>query len=114
MWKEIAHAAEVKEISSLSYDQPVLIFKHSTRCGISSMAKNRLERYWTDEDTERIQPWLLDLIRHRDISQAIADTFGVHHESPQVLLIVNGECIYDASHMGIDYLDIVQKAPAKA
>ena len=109
MWKELANGELLNQIREESRQQPILIFKHSTRCGISSMAKNRLERYWTEQDSQRVQPYLLDLIRYRDISEDIVKEYGVHHESPQVLLIMNGECIYDASHMGIDYQDIVQR-----
>jgi bacillithiol system protein YtxJ len=109
MWKSLSERNLLQEIRDVSRERPVLIFKHSTRCGVSSMAKNRLERYWTDQDTEKIEPYLLDLIRYRDISRSIEETFGVHHESPQVLLIKNGECIYNASHMGIDYQNIIQQ-----
>ncbi len=76
------------------------------------MAKNRIERYWTDEDSGKIQPVLLDLIRYREISHAIALEFSVLHESPQVLLISKGQCVYDASHMDIDYHDILQQVSA--
>ncbi len=107
MWKELSEKNLLGQIKETSRQKPVLLFKHSTRCGISSMAKNRLERYWTAQDSERMDPYLLDLIRYRDISNAIEQEFGVNHESPQVLVIVDGGCVYSASHMGIDYQDIV-------
>lgn len=109
MWKELSENGEIKTLIEDSRNKPVLIFKHSTRCGISSMAKNRLERNWNDKDAESIQTCIIDLIRYRALSQAIADEFQVSHESPQVLLISQGQCIYNASHMGIDYRDIVEK-----
>lgn len=61
----------------------------------------RLESKWDDEINNVITPYYLDLKSFRDISNAIAEKFSVHHESPQVLLIKDGECIYDASHMDI-------------
>lgn len=77
-----------------------LIFKHSTRCSISMMARKRLE-----QDKEYIPAetavYFLDLIRYRDISSAVADIFDVYHESPQLLVIKDGECIYHASHGNI-------------
>ena len=74
-----------------------LIFKHSTRCSISMMAKRRFELDW-DELPADMPLYFLDLIQHRDISSQIAQQFHVHHESPQLLLIKDGECVLDQSH----------------
>ncbi|MCC8426810.1 bacillithiol system redox-active protein YtxJ [Mucilaginibacter sp. UR6-11] len=74
-----------------------LIFKHSTRCSISMMAKRRFELDW-DNLPENMPLYFLDLIQHRDISNQIVQLFQVHHESPQLLLIKDGECILDQSH----------------
>ena len=74
-----------------------LIFKHSTRCSISMMAKRRFELDW--EDLPQDMPlYFLDLIQHRDISGQVVQLFDVHHESPQLLLIKDGECILNQSH----------------
>ena len=77
-----------------------LIFKHSTRCSISMMAKRRFELDWEDLPAD-MPLYFLDLIRYRDISNQVAQVFQVHHESPQLLLIKDGECILDQSHGGI-------------
>jgi bacillithiol system protein YtxJ len=107
MWLEISEAKQLEEIKEMSKHSPILIFKHSTRCGISSMAKNRLERSWNEKDVSRLQPYILDLVRYRNISDAVASEFQVMHESPQVLLIAAGQCIYEASHLEIDYEEIM-------
>lgn len=99
-WNEIDKIEDIDRIKSRSFEVPCLLFKHSTRCEISSIAKYRLESDWSFEP-QVLDACFLDLIRHRDISSFVADTFQVHHESPQVLLIVNGACIYDASHLDI-------------
>jgi len=94
---------QLENIQALSFSEEidsVLIFKHSTRCPISSMAKNRLERAW-DFDPERLPFYYLDLIRYRAISDRIAELYGVRHESPQILLIKNGQCIFHCSHTAI-------------
>jgi len=80
--------------------QLFLLFKHSTRCSISSMAKNRLENKWI-ESIPIDQFLYLDLIRYRDLSNYIATEFSVEHESPQVLILKNGEVLYTASHNSI-------------
>lgn len=74
-----------------------VIFKHSTRCSISLMAKKRVDMDLEDlPDT--VKPYFLDLIAYREISNEIAELFQVHHESPQLLLIKDGECVLDQSH----------------
>jgi bacillithiol system protein YtxJ len=77
-----------------------IIFKHSTRCSISLMAKRRFEME-LDKLPENLPLYFLDLIKYRDISNQIAQDFQVHHQSPQLLLIKDGECILDQSHSGI-------------
>lgn len=105
-WLPLTDPSGLDRIRSLSAQKPQLIFKHSTRCSISVMAKSRLER---GPVSDNIDYHYLDLLNYREISNKIAEDFSVHHESPQVLLIVNGECIYEESHNGIDAEDIVRE-----
>ena len=107
-WENLENIGQLKEIKRLSDIKPVLIFKHSTRCSISSMAWDRMRRNWKDTDTEKVTPYYLDLISYRDVSNAVASEFGIRHESPQVILIKNGEAVYDNSHMGINYQVIIK------
>jgi bacillithiol system protein YtxJ len=71
------------------------------------LVKNRLER---SRQPDAIDFYYLDLIRFRPVSSKVADTFGVDHESPQILLIRNGQCVYDESHMGITMDDILEQS----
>jgi bacillithiol system protein YtxJ len=73
------------------------VFKHSTRCGTSSMAKNRVERDWNFD----FPIYFLDLIKYRSLSNLIAERSGIDHESPQLIVFKNGKAVYDASHNGI-------------
>ncbi|MDB5118074.1 MAG: ytxJ [Mucilaginibacter sp.] len=87
-----------EQLNSIKQQQGYsLIFKHSTRCPISSMAKRRFELDW-DNLPQDMPLYFLDLIQYRDISGQVAQLFQVHHESPQLLLIKDGECILDQSH----------------
>lgn len=106
-WLTLNNITQLEEIKESSKEKPVLIFKHSTRCSISSMAYDRLRRNWKEEDTQKVTPYYLDLISYRDISNAISSAFAIDHESPQVILIKDGVAIYDNSHMGISYADIM-------
>jgi bacillithiol system protein YtxJ len=106
-WNKLQDNAQLAQIKQESAEQPVLIFKHSTRCSISSTAMSRLERNWSD--SVGIKPYYLDLISFRSMSGQVADEFGVDHQSPQVLLIQNGECIYDASHFEISFDELKQQ-----
>ena len=105
-WNELKDDQMLDKIMSESNEKIVMIFKHSTRCSISAMAINRLERNWKDEEMANVKPYYLDLIRYRSISNEISSKFGVVHQSPQVLLIRNGSCVYEDSHMGINYENI--------
>ncbi len=106
-WNELNDLAQLDAIIEESKTQPVVIFKHSIRCSISFMAKSRLER---DTQPEGIKFYYLDLINHRDISNKVAELFSVHHESPQILLIKNGECTFEESHNGINMAEIEEQA----
>jgi bacillithiol system protein YtxJ len=97
-WISLTTEEQLSQIKEKSITVPQVIFKHSTRCSISSMVLDRLERSSTPES---IDFYYLDLIANRNISNKIAEVFNVYHESPQILIIKNGECIYDESHMGI-------------
>lgn len=99
-WIPLTSVSQIDQIIERSKEIPCVIFKHSTRCSISAMAKYRLEDDWKFSDNQ-IETYFLDLIAHRDISNAIAEKLSVWHESPQLILIRDGECTYDASHLDI-------------
>ncbi len=106
-WINLTDDIQLGEIAEQSKRHAVLIFKYSSRCGISDVARHRLER---ETPPETVKFYFLDIIRHRSLSNLTAEKFQVHHESPQVLLIKNGECIYDESHNGINMADIAEQA----
>ena len=106
-WIPLQNDAQLEEIQERSANRPQVIFKHSTRCSTSAVVKGRLERA---EKPEAIDFYFLDLISNRPMSNKVADLFQIDHESPQVLLIRDGQCIYDESHMGITMADIVNAA----
>jgi bacillithiol system protein YtxJ len=108
-WERIENAAQLEDLKKQSQVKPVLIFKHSSRCSISSMAFDRLNRNWKDADFDKVSPYFLDLISYRNISNQIAQEFGVYHQSPQVILIKDGKAVYENSHMGISYAEIMRK-----
>lgn len=103
-WIQLHDPSQLEELKKKSFLVPQVIFKHSTRCSISSMAKSRLERA---NNPGGIDFYYLDLIRNRSLSNRVAEEFGVWHESPQILLIVDGECRFDESHNGISMDNII-------
>jgi len=104
-WIPLESFDAIEQIKSRSYEVPCLIFKHSTRCNICTIAKYRLEDDW-DFEPDEMEAYYLDVLLFRPVSLQIAETFQVHHESPQVLLIVGGECIYDASQLDITLAEL--------
>lgn len=105
-WINLNNIQQLADIKELSKTRPQVIFKHSTRCSISTMAKNRLER---NEQPESGDFYFLDLLKHRSISDQIAEDFAVAHQSPQILLIKNRECVYEESHSGIQMDEIAEQ-----
>lgn len=104
-WINLTDLAQLNTIKN--EENYSLIFKHSTRCSISAMAKRRFEQDWSVLP-EGISLYFLDLISYRDISAAVAEVFQVNHESPQLLLIKNGECVLDASHGDISAEEVAE------
>jgi bacillithiol system protein YtxJ len=109
-WTELKTESQLEQIQEESRTKSILIFKHSSRCSISKMALDRLERKWNAEETLNIKPYFLDLLSFREASASVARQFDVEHESPQVLIIENGQAIYDRSHFDIDYHQILEAA----
>lgn len=93
------------EIEKISFEKPVAIFKHSTRCSVSRMAWNQFSNQF-DIEFEKMELYFLDLLAHRSISNAVAERFGVVHQSPQLIVIKDGKAVYDASHSDIDAQDL--------
>ena len=100
-WNSLTREEQIQDLIEESKQKPVVIFKHSTSCSISATAKGRLERQWSESDLAHVKPYYLDLLAYRPVSNQVARTFDIEHESPQLLLIRDGECVYDASHLGI-------------
>lgn len=104
-WMKLEQASQLDEIVSESKNLPIIIFKHSTRCSISDLAKNRLENNWMI-DTGEAKTYFLDLLANREISQKIEERFNVEHHSPQILVIKSGRCTYNVSHNRINPVDL--------
>lgn len=104
-WFQLIALNTLPNIVLKSAERPQIIFKHSTRCSISTMVLNRLLALKSDCYSVA-DFYYLDLLSHPDISAAIADSFDVIHESPQIIVVHNGEAIYDASHNEINTQDL--------
>ncbi|MNV38223.1 hypothetical protein D3C71_1297690 [compost metagenome] len=104
-WVNLTSSEQLHELFDSSVEKPVLLFKHSTRCSISSMALNRFE---TKMDPEKAICVYLDLLAYRSLSDEIAELTKVQHQSPQAILINNREVIYSATHSEIDASEIMK------
>ena len=102
-WISLNDSRQLDEILVESAKQPVLIYKHSTRCTISRSALDRLERKWNPSAAGDVKRYFLDLLSYRNISNRIAEIFQVEHQSPQVIVISNGKSVLDLSHFDIDF-----------
>lgn len=92
---------EIDQLIQQSHDGPVLIFKHSLTCGISTAAFREYERYLADNADDGVDHRLIEIQHSRPVSTAVAERTGVRHESPQALLLHGGKVVWHASHSGI-------------
>jgi len=102
-WIPLTEHDQLEEIVNNSSSKYQAIFKHSTRCGISRGVLKQFER---QEDTEEIDFYYLDLLSFRPISDEIASRFGVIHQSPQLIVLKDGEVVTQGSHYDIMSLKI--------
>ncbi|MBU3821621.1 bacillithiol system redox-active protein YtxJ [Flavobacteriaceae bacterium XHP0103] len=104
-WIDLTDVNQLESIKEKSKTKTQFIFKHSTRCGISRMVMNQFVGNF-DLDDNVLDLYHLDLIQNRAVSNAVADSFNVVHESPQLLVIKNGQVVAHESHGSINDLDL--------
>jgi len=106
-WHVLSEMKQLDTIEKESESKPVAIFKHSTRCGISRMVLRNFEKAYNLND-EQLKLYFLDLLEHRDISDAVGHRFQVVHQSPQLIVIKNGNAVAHESHHSIQAADLEQ------
>jgi bacillithiol system protein YtxJ len=106
-WILLTDVSQLEEIKTKSATRPQVIYKHSTTCSISKVVLNRLER---NQAPDALDFYYLDLLKYRPLSGQVAETFRVTHESPQLLLIRDGKCVYNESHTGISMDELIGEA----
>lgn len=102
-WNNLNSVEQLTEIDEKSKSKKQIIFKHSTRCSVSTFAKRILTGEYSDEVKEKADVYYLDLISFREVSNNIASRYNVIHESPQLLVIENGTCVFNASHSDVSF-----------
>ncbi|MEJ6792990.1 MAG: bacillithiol system redox-active protein YtxJ [Lacinutrix sp.] len=103
-WKPLTTVDQLNTIETLSKGKTQLIFKHSTRCGISKMVMNQFVSAYNVE--ANLDLYYLDLLSYRDVSNEVGYKFQVMHQSPQLLVIKNGVVVAHASHGVINDIDL--------
>lgn len=106
-WIPLTSLEQLAEIKEASKTKTVLIFKHSTRCGISRMVMKQLENLFTEEH-QSLKVYYLDLLNYRNISDEVGYTFQVMHQSPQLLIIKNEVSVHNASHYDITQTNLTR------
>jgi len=103
-WIQLTSEDSVSDLIEKSFLKPVILFKHSTRCSISSMALSRFEREW--DITDHANLFLLDLITFRQLSNDIAQQLKIEHQSPQIIVLIDGQVKLTSSHNSISAKEI--------
>ncbi|QRM90875.1 bacillithiol system redox-active protein YtxJ [Lacinutrix sp. WUR7] len=104
-WIPLNDMQQLQFMEEKSKTKTQVIFKHSTRCGISRMVMNQFVAMYnlTEKDLDL---YYLDLLNYREISNEVGVKFMVMHESPQLIVIKNGNVVNYASHGGINDIDL--------
>ena len=106
-WIPLTTIEQLNEIKEISSNEAVILFKHSTRCGISRMVLKQFESQF-DASMSNLKLYYLDLLNYRDVSNEIATTFQVQHQSPQLLVVQNGTVVAHASHDAVTKIDLTK------
>ncbi|WP_417855144.1 bacillithiol system redox-active protein YtxJ [Xanthomarina gelatinilytica] len=106
-WLTLTQVDQLKDIESKSKTKTQVIFKHSTRCGISRMVLKQFVASYNLTESD-LDLYYLDLLNHRDVSNETGYKFQVMHESPQLLIVKNGVVVAHASHGAINSLNLEQ------
>ena len=104
-WTPLISIEEINNIKEISKTQSILIFKHSTRCGISRMVMKQFESLFNEEN-KHLKVYYLDLLNFREVSSKLSEVFQVIHQSPQLLVVKNGISVYDESHYEITKVNL--------
>lgn len=104
-WISLNDLQQLKHIENKSATKTQVIFKHSTRCGISSMVMRQFVSSYqlTEKDLDL---YYLDLLDYRAISNEVANKFQIMHQSPQLLVIKNGVVVAHDSHGAINGINL--------
>lgn len=100
-WHPLTRMEQLEELKKESESKTVVIFKHSTRCGISRMVLRNFESEYPAVADDEVKLYFLDLLSNRELSDEIASRFQVRHESPQLIVIKQGQVVSHESHHGI-------------
>ena len=95
---EITVDADLEACMLESNDHPVLIFKHSTACPVSGRANIRIGDYLESKGDAAPDLRVVKVIETRTISNAIAERLNIEHQSPQIILVVDGHGLWNTSH----------------
>ena len=96
---DLVQDRDLEQLLDRSNINPVIIFKHSTQCSVSTQAYEEIAAFV--ESTDDLVCGAIRVIENRSLSNTIAERFGVRHETPQALVIKNGRVVWHASHWSI-------------
>ena len=107
-YEEIVSTEALEEVLKSSGEQPVLFFKHSSTCGISSRAFGEFQQYLQSPESARVRNYLIVVQKAREVSSELARVVGVEHESPQAIFVRDGRAVWNDSHMAIKSMALVE------
>ncbi|AJY76425.1 bacillithiol system redox-active protein YtxJ [Paenibacillus beijingensis] len=106
LYRSLMTVEDWKEVYEASKTKPLLVFKHSTRCSVSAEAHEAWSKWLNDSQELPVENVLVRVVEERPVSNAIEESTGVKHASPQAILIADGEVKWHTSHWNITYASL--------
>lgn len=99
-WLPLSSPEEVERLLEKSHAEPAAVFKHSPHCGISHRVWSEIHAFYFP--AYPLKPYLIDVIAQPEVARVLAHRLGVKHQSPQLLILSKGKCLFHRSHFGIE------------
>jgi len=98
---QITSTSALAEMMKLSEQEPILFFKHSHTCGISDRAFREFKRYLESPESAQARNCVIVIQTAREVSNQLAHLLNVQHESPQAILVRDGQAVWNDSHLAL-------------
>ncbi|PSQ92738.1 MAG: bacillithiol system redox-active protein YtxJ [Bacteroidetes bacterium SW_4_67_19] len=107
-FRPLATEDDLQDALRHSDDEPVVFYKHSSTCPISAQAEDEMKSLLSNSGAPPVYELVVQ--ESRDMSDRIAEHFSIRHETPQAIVVSDGEPVFNASHHDVTAASVRQAA----